>query len=177
MAEGTKDAMIIITTSWQALRRSEIGLPKTQICDNTVVILFASFFIEANLNYIIQKTKTKHNTNPFLKKHPGLQDKLGWFYNEFCASKKAKNRDELFKQGIERKIRRNYPGYASLYKFRNDLSHGKISKCAKSLENTKILRQQAKDIVDKLYLSLLMNKIKIPRLVDYDKAIELYLGS
>ena len=81
MAEGTKDAMILISTSWQALGRASQRNPETLICDCTVVTLFASFFIEANLNYIIEKLNMKKEMIKFLNnnQYPGLQDKLGWF--------------------------------------------------------------------------------------------------
>jgi len=81
MAEGTKDAMILISTSWQALGRAIQRNPETLICDCTVVTLFASFFMEANLNYIIEKLNMKKEMIKFLNnnQYPGLQDKLGWF--------------------------------------------------------------------------------------------------
>jgi hypothetical protein len=59
MAEGSKDAMILITTSWQALGRAIQNNPETIICDCSVVTLFAGFFIEANLNYIVEELDVK----------------------------------------------------------------------------------------------------------------------
>jgi len=173
MAEGTKDAMILISTSWQALGRAIQGNSATLICDCTVVTLFASFFIEANLNYIIEKLNMKNEMTKFLNnKYPGLQDKLGWFYNKFIARKKAKTKKELFDKGIKTKLRRRYPGFATLYNFRNDLSHGVINNTARSLMKVVRLRQQAKDIVDDLFHVAARAGYLIPRDTTYQVAIQ-----
>ena len=69
-----------------------MGNKETLICDCTVVILFAGFFIESNLNYIVEEINMKQNMTKFLNmKYPGIQDKLGWYYNEFVARSKAFN--------------------------------------------------------------------------------------
>jgi len=57
MSESTDDAMILISISWQALKRAELGDWRTTLCDCIVIIIFASFFIEANLNKIIDLIK------------------------------------------------------------------------------------------------------------------------
>src|SRR5262245_7869442 len=149
MAEGSKDAMILITTSWQALGRANLGNPETIICDCTVVTLFAGFFVEANLNYIVEKLHLKKEMIAFLNNNrfPGLQDKLAWFYNKFIAKVKAKTKNELFAKGIKAKLRKRYHGFATLYRFRNDLSHGVINETARSFPKVVELRQQAKNIV------------------------------
>ena len=173
MAEGTKDAMILISTSWQALGRAIQGNSATLICDCTVVTLFASFFIEANLNYIIEKINMKNEMTKFPNnKYPGLQDKLGWFYNKFIARKKAKTKKELFDKGIKSKLRRHYPGFAALYRFRNDLSHGVINNTARSLTKVVKLRQQAKEIVDDLFDVAARAGYSIPRDTTYQEAIQ-----
>lgn len=174
MAEGNKDAMILITTSWQALGRAQLGIPETQICDCTVVTLFASFFIEANLNYIIEKLHMEKEMVRFLNsnKYPGLQDKLAWFYNKFIAKIKAKTKKELFDTGIKSKLRKRYPGFATLYRFRNDLSHGVINNTARSFPKVVKLRQQAKDIVDDLFGVVARAGYQLTRDVTYQKAIQ-----
>jgi hypothetical protein len=174
MAEGSKDAMILITTSYQALSRASFGHPATIICDSTVTTLFASFFIEANLNYIVDKLHLKKEMIAFLdnKQYPGLQYKLAWFYNKFIAKVKAKTRKELFDNEIESKLRRRYPGFATLYRFRNDLSHGVINDTARSFPKVVKLRQQAKDIVDDLFNVVSRAGYSIPRDVTYQKAIQ-----
>jgi hypothetical protein len=119
MPEGSKDAAILIATSWQAFNRAIQSNSDTLICDCTVLILFAGFFVEANLNYIITELHMNEQMISFLdnKPFPGLQDKLGWFYNQYIAKSIATTKKQLFASGIERKLRRRYPGYAKLYRF------------------------------------------------------------
>ncbi len=173
MAEGSKDAMILITTSWQALGRAIQGNPATMMCDCTVVTLFAGFFIEANLNYIVENLHMKKEMIAFLNNNrfPGLQDKLAWFYNKFVARDKAKTKKELFDKGIKSKLRRHYLGFAMLYRFRNDLSHGEINDTARSLAKVVELRQQAKNIVDDLFAAAGRAGYTISRDITYQKAI------
>lgn len=174
MAEGSKDAMILITTSWQALGRAIQNDPATLICDCTVVTLFAGFFIEANLNYIIEKLHMKKEMIAFFNhnQYPGLQDKLAWFYNKYVAKVKAKTKKELFDKGIKSKLRRRYAGFATLYRFRNDLSHGVINDSARSFTKVVKLRQQAKKIVDDLFDVTARAGYPISRDITYQKAIQ-----
>jgi hypothetical protein len=65
MAEGNKDAMILISTSWQALNRANQQNQQTLLCDCTVATLFAVFFIEANLNLIIDEINLKEEMHSF----------------------------------------------------------------------------------------------------------------
>ena len=175
MPEGSRDAAILIATSWQALNRVISGNKQTRLADCTVVVLFASFFIEANLNYIIEEMGLANDMRNFLvKKHPGIQDKLGWFYNRFIARSKASNRSQLYQNGIKRKLRRKFPGFASLYKFRNDISHGVINKTASSKRETLKLRSQAKDIVAELFAIAAKHGYSIDRVITYDDAIQSY---
>jgi hypothetical protein len=174
MAEGSKDAMILITTSWQALGRAIQNNPETIICDCSVVTLFAGFFIEANLNYIVEELHVKKEMVAFLNNNrfPGLQDKLAWFYNKYIARGKAKTKKELFDNRIKSKLRRHYPGFATLYRFRNDLSHGVINDTARSIQKVIELRQQAKNIVDDLYDVIASAGYTISRDITYQKAIQ-----
>ena len=153
MAEVNTDAMALISISWQALTRVIQGNKDTELCDCTIMILFAGFFIEANLNYIIDNMKTNQQMRQFLKikkkdRYPGLQLKLGWFYNEYVARDKAINRDDpLFhKAVIRRKLGRKFPGYCTISHFRNKISHGYIDPSIANPENALKLRKQAKDI-------------------------------
>ena len=173
MAEGSKDAAILIATSWQALGCAIQPNSPTKICDSTVVTLFASFFIEANLNYIIDQLGMTKEMVAFLnKKYPGLQDKLAWFYNYYVAKVKAKNKSELLSKKSLLKLRRRYPGFATLYRFRNDLTHGVINHTARSLPKVSRLRQQAKDIVDHLFAVAARAGHSISRDITYQKAIQ-----
>ena len=104
-------------------------------------------------------------------KYPGLQDKLAWFYNEFVARSKAQNRRALYKSGVVKKIRRRFQGFAKLYRFRNDLSHGVVNKSARSVQEALRLRQQAKNIVSGLFTILAKQGHKIPRDTSYYDAI------
>ena len=172
MPEGSKDASILIATSWQALNRAISGNKDTLVCDCTIVILFASFFVESNLNYIIEEMNLNQDMRIFLKKkYPGIQDKLGWYYSKFVARSKAKNQKQLYDNGIERKLRRKFPGFAKLYRFRNDLSHGVINRTTTSLKEALELRNQAKGIVVELFNIASKNGYEISRVVTYDEAI------
>ena len=172
MAEGSKQAAILIATSFQALNRAFEGRQETLISDCTVLILFAGFFIEATLNHIIDHIGQSRQMRAFLhKRYPGMQDKLAWFYNEFVGRIRAPTKKELFDQGIESKLGRRFPGFPELYRFRNDISHGEINVSATSLARARRLRQQAKDLVGELYLIAEGAGHKVPRLVTYKAAV------
>jgi hypothetical protein len=87
LPEAGRHAPILIATSWQALGRAVNEGPDTLLCNCTVVVLFAGFYVEANLNHIVQALRLRGRLKTFTngKNHPGLQDKLAWFYNEFIA--------------------------------------------------------------------------------------------
>jgi hypothetical protein len=172
MPEGSRQAAILIATSYQALNRAVAGRQDTLVADSTVLILFAGFYIEATLNYIAEYTGNSATMAEFLKNdYPGMQDKLAWFYNEYVAKRKAINKKDLFKSGIKTKLRRRYPGFAELYKFRNDISHGQVNRCAGSLATAKRLRQNAKDLVADLYSATSKAGCKVPRIVTYQDAM------
>ena len=57
MAEICNNAAMLIATSYQALNRAKTGDKNTMLCNCTVTILFASFFIKENLDVIIKKIK------------------------------------------------------------------------------------------------------------------------
>ena len=172
MPEGGRHAPILIATSWQALNRALRHGPDTRLCDCTVVILFAGFYVEANLNYIIQRLSMTGQMQTFLNhKRPGLQDKMAWFYNEFVARSKAVNRLALYNGGIETKVRRRFAGFAKLYRFRNDISHGVINRSACSVAETQQLRQQAINIVANLFAVVQRHGHYIARDTNYYQAI------
>jgi hypothetical protein len=172
LPEGGRHAPVLIATSWQALNRALTEGPETRLCNCTIVILFAGFYIEANLNHIIEQTHSTRRMKTFLgQKYPGVQDKIAWFYNEFVARSKAADKKALYKQGVRRKIRRRFPGFARLYLFRNDLSHGVVNKSARSLPEAQQLRQHAKDIVSSLFDIAARRGYSIPRDTNYYDAI------
>jgi hypothetical protein len=176
----TKDdrhSPILIATSFQALNRALAGRADTQLCDCTQVILFAGFYIEANLNYLIQRLGRTREMRAFLgNRYPGLGEKLAWYYNEYVARKKVHHKRD-FRQGVYRKVRTRFPGFAKLYRFRNNLSHGVIDSSAGSIAETQRLRLRAKTIVEALYAIAASHGRNIPQPVDYYKAIGLTASS
>ena len=151
MPEVSKDASILIGISWQALKRAERGDKHTKISDCTVALIFAGFFIEANLNQIIEALGKRQEMIDFLGvKHPGLQDKLAWFYNFYIAQSKLNSKKEGTKD-LYTKLRVEFPGFDEIYKFRNDISHGNIDSAIANLADVQRLRTEAKNIVDKLF--------------------------
>lgn len=139
------------------------------------MILFAGFYIEATLNYLRDRTRKRASMRKFLRKrYPGMQDKLAWFYNEFIARAKAPTKEALYKRGIKSKLRRKFPGFAELHRFRNDISHGEVNRCAASLATAQRLRQNAKDLVAELYSYTARAGFEVPRIVTYQDAITFF---
>jgi hypothetical protein len=172
MPEASNEAAILIATSFQALNRARDSDETTEICESIIIVVFACFFIEANLNYIIDKMNCREEMKKFNpKKDPGLADKIGWFYDRYCDNSSASSvsglRDESFKNKLEQK----FPGFASIREFRNDIAHGRIPQPKPNLQSAETLRQQAKDIVDELFKIAQQNNAKIPRLTTYEQAI------
>jgi hypothetical protein len=104
-------------------------------------------------------------------KYPGLQDKLAWYYNEYVARTKAANKKDLYRKGVSRRLRRRFPGFAKLYRFRNDLSHGVLNPSAESLAEAQRLRKQAKRVVEALYAIAARRGHVVPPSIDYYRAI------
>jgi hypothetical protein len=182
MPEASSDASILIAVSWQALNRAIQHNTETEVCDSTVVILFSAFFIEANLNHIINELGRKQELLDFLysrkhrgEKYPGLQDKLAWFYNSFIENSPAVNRHQMYSDGIKEKLQEKFPGFDLIYEFRNKLSHGEVNKSIANRNNAEKLRQQAKDIVNKLFdVVVAKTGHNISREVTYKNAITLH---
>ena len=174
MPEGSVDATILLATSWQALKRAKSGDERTMICNCTIVVVFAAFFIEANLNHIIEKMGKTTEMLQFLgNANSGLQHKLAWFYNRFVARPKAVSKRQMYKNGIDRKLRRRFPGFYEIYDFRNNISHGIIDRHTANLGDAKRLRVSAKAIVDELFQISEKAGYQIPRSVTYEVAITL----
>ena len=179
MPEGSKDASILIATSWQALSRAFQNAMNDNgdalICDCTIIILFAGYFIESNLNNIIEKLNKTEDMKKYLgiKKHkyPGMLGKFAWFYNQYVARAKASNKEQMYKNGVKGKLGRRFPGFNKIYNFRNDISHGRINRSVANLQDAIILRQQAADIVKELFRITEKAGHIIPRDIDYWTAI------
>ena len=165
---------ILIAASFQALNRAIAGREDTRLCDCTVVILFAGFYVEANLNYIIQCLGKTREMRAFLGgRHPGLGDKLAWDHNEYVARNRAPRKADFKKGRIFRKTRARFPGFAKLYRFRNDLSHGIVNPSAESIVEARRLRELAKQMVRGLYRIANHHGHNIQEPIDYYKAIGL----
>ena len=179
MSEGSEDAAILIATSYQALHRVLEEKPDTLITDCTVLILFAGFYVEATLNYIIECTDKKNkldsfpqrNNDPHRRNNPGMRDKLAWFYNEFVEVSPASNWRDINLGDIDAKLREKFPGFLELHSFRNDISHGRVNQSARSIATAKRLRQQAKDLVGQLYAITAEKGYTVPRLITYKQAL------
>jgi hypothetical protein len=178
MPEASKDASLLIATSYQALRRAENGDKPTEITNCVVVILFAGFFIEENLNVIIREMKKTTEMTLFLgNKHPGLLEKVAWYYNYYVATPKATTKKDLFAKNakgkllILSKLENRFLGIEEIHEFRNKVAHGEISHLA-NLENAKRLRKQAKQIVNELFKISENADYRIPRNITYDVAIK-----
>ena len=176
MPEVSKDASLLIATSYQALKRAEMGDKSTEITNCIVVVLFAGFFIEENLNVIIKEMKKTTELMKFSgKKHPGLLEKIAWYYNSYAAPQKLSNKKELFRKDskgkllIMRELEENFPGLEEIHEFRNKVAHGKIIRLA-NLENAKRLRHQAKLISNKLFKIASKQGYEIPRNITYQTA-------
>jgi hypothetical protein len=178
MSEGNDHAAILIATSYQALIRAVDGNPDTLLTDCTVLVLFAGFYVEATLNHIFQQSGKEAELRSFPrskkylkgKDHPGMQDKLSWFYNEFIDQTRATNWHDIYANGIEAKLREKFPGFMELHAFRNDISHGEVNQSARDLDIAKQLRQQAKDLVSQLYRIILEKGYAVPRITTYRDA-------
>jgi len=174
MPEATEDAAFLIATSWQALGRARQGDERTEKCDCTVILVFAAFYIEANLNHFIEAMGDTDEMMLFLRpaRHPGLEPKLAWFYNKHVAGGVAKTRDDLHEPEFREGFLARFPGFDEIHSFRNGVAHGTIDKGIASLESAKALRQQAKDIVDSLYDIAATAGHPIDRVTTYEMAVE-----
>jgi len=172
MAEVSEDATLLIATSWQALGRAVEGDEKASVVNCAVVIVFAGFFVEANLNHILEALGRQADMEDFFKpSKPGLQQKLGWYYSEYAASSKATNKEALNVEVFRRELLARFPGFEEIYRFRNDVAHGHIDRSLTNLIDAKRLRDYSKAIVDDLFGIAQARGREIPRLVTYDMAI------
>jgi hypothetical protein len=166
LPEVTSDASSIIAVSWQALARAQLGNERTQVCDCTVVVVFAAFFIESTLNHFIEVAGRKKDISPAPGEHDGLHRKLAWVYDNFMAHPPNTNQT-LPSAALEDA----FPGFEAIRKFRNDVSHGIIDRSVATLPNALRLRSAAKAIVNRLLDVARDNDIAIERAVEYSMAI------
>jgi hypothetical protein len=175
MPEVSKDAKVLIDISFQALDRAKRSDERNKILDCTVALVFAGFFIEANLNHIIIEVLDKEQEIiNFLKNdRAGVQDKLAWFYNVYVAEPESKlnSKTKDGMKGLYAKLRDKFPGFGAIYDFRNHISHGKIDSTISNLVDAERLRVNAKNIVDELFnIAEQVTGQPIARTVTYDDA-------
>ena len=166
MPEVDPDATLIIATSWQALSRAETGDERASICNCTVILVFAAFFLEANLNHVINEIRQADVISDLPGEYAGLQRKLGWFYNTFMASSPITEKARL-----ETALEEEFPGFLQLRDFRNSLAHGVIDRALANLNEAKRLRLAAKRIVDRLLAIAADKGYPVQRGVEYQVAV------
>jgi hypothetical protein len=178
MPELTNETMLLITTSFQALERLDFNDKDTFLCNSLVTVVFLGFYVEASLDFAIQKIGNIEEIKIFLgNQNPGLFGKLAWFYYFYFAvgvkgheneqyqeyKKKDENGnpikkgDKITRTIVNKKLEDEFPGFNKIVDFRNDISHGgNVSRAVerimdfKTREEVDFLRTQAKCITDKL---------------------------
>src|SRR3990172_8826933 len=132
MPEVSEDAALLIAASWQAKTRLEEGDEETEVCNSTVVLVFAAFFIEANLASIIRLSNKEGDLAEYFnprhpeKARPGLQDKLAWFCGQHEIVPVVPNRDDL--KEVYPLLEARFDGFKEIRDFRNGVSHGHIDR-------------------------------------------------
>jgi hypothetical protein len=157
MPEYTLDQVILLAASWQALERIRIGENATFITDCVSVKLYAAYYIESSINFILLSMNLSDEINQFTSntnfEYCGLTDKLLFYYNKFIANpQRDKKKDYPDNKVVDKILETEFPGFLEIRKFRNDLSHGIIKYPEGSLTyaEVEIFRKKAKEIVEKL---------------------------
>jgi len=172
MPEATEDAVFLIATSYQALGRANTGEDQTITCNSTVVLIFAAFFIEANLTHILEVMgELDRMRRDVGRKKPGLYPKLAWFYDKLVRHSEDTKRDQLFEASFKDAVYSQFPGLEELVDFRNGVAHGKIDRSRANPADASRLRQHAKDIVTQLFAIAATAGHEIPRSITYAMAI------
>ncbi len=99
MAEVSDNAAIFITTSFQAIERAKFGFPPGSETVNLMVsLVFLGFYLEENLDVIVDKLNKRGELKEFFgKREPGLKMKFGWFYNSYIAPVRLKKSNKAFR--------------------------------------------------------------------------------
>jgi hypothetical protein len=173
MAEVSDNAAIFITTSFQAIERAKFGFPPNSETVNLMVsLVFLGFYIEENLDVIIDKLNKRNGLKElFGKREYGLKYKFGWFYNSYIAPVKLKKSNKLFMDDLLKNLEARFPGFEKIYTFRNPVSHGKI-KHSLTISDVYELRERAKVITSEL-LEIVNQKegVVIEKNIDYKNAV------
>ncbi len=131
MPEATKDAMLLITTSYQALKRThtqEPAIVSTTAVDCISIIVFMGFYIEASLNYAIDTMGKRENLKEFVGEDDnniGLGKSIAWSYNEFIAKPEIKVQTiQDFTDAMHKEKNDYFDGIKGIKEFRNNIAHG-----------------------------------------------------
>ena len=76
------------------------------ICNCTIIIVFAAFYIESNLNHIIETMSKTKEMIDYYEHRPGLQEKLIWFYISYYTNDKTIMNKKVYKE-----IRNRFVGF------------------------------------------------------------------
>jgi hypothetical protein len=167
MPEINKDATLLLATSWQALGRAELGDQRALICNCTVIIVFAAFYLESNITHIIEEMDEYDDLIEFAGNDlPGLGVKFAYLYKRLMLKD-----IEITKKKIYKEIGMEFPEAVELYDFRNKVAHGEIDRSLATLEDAKRLRQAAKEIVAKFLEIAKKAGYQIERGTTYEFAI------
>jgi hypothetical protein len=170
--EVSEDATLLLAASWQARGRVLQADPATLLCDCTILLVFAGFYVESNLNHIISALDTRGELEQLVQpKKPGLQQKLAWYYLEFNAKTKVTSKRQLNDKALLSLLRKEFPGFDEIYDFRNDVAHGRINRSIANPDNALELRDKAKSIAKRLFDIAREAGYDIPRLITYNMAI------
>jgi len=172
MSEVSKNAAIFLATSYQALDRAEKTGGAIKFCNSIVTLIFACFYMEETIDIIIETLNKSDEMHKFLNDdYPGIFKKFAWFFNYYLSDDK-KSKDRLLKNQnysyTMEVINQAFPHFKELYKFRNNISHGKINEIVQNFENVIIFRQAAKDKVTKI---LNISNLNEMRNITYQSAI------
>jgi hypothetical protein len=121
-------------------------------CNCIVVLIFAAFFIEANLPHIIKEMGVYKKMNKFLNgRNPGLYPSFCRFCNGYVKGKKLIDKDDFLAPEFRRELYNYFEGLEEIHSFRNDVAHGTITKSLTNREEASRVRGNAKDIVKHLF--------------------------
>ncbi len=170
MPEGNSDAMLLIAISWQAMKRREERKTIAWITDSIINVLFMSFYIEANLRYIMETLKDQFPVNP-PNEYSSMMQKLTFLDGYFsCLANDRKVGSDGWRPSNE-DLFEEYQGLQRINDFRDSISHGRVIKASKEVVDEGILRDQAKEIVNKIFEKARGAGFSIQRSTDYIQAI------
>ena len=179
MAEVSDNAIILITTSFQAYNRAIDGIPANSEQVNLMVAqLFLGFYLEETINVIISKLKKESEVEIFNDNKPfnqcGLLNKFWWFLNSYISQSQLRMNSKRNIDSIKNVLELNFPGFKEILEFRNQVSHGEFM-LGLNISGVFELREKAKVITDSL-LNIVASKegMIIAKDHSYKVAADLY---